>query len=513
MSSASVSRLRRWFPLWLVLAGFVLVAPLLAQDPQPSFENGTHALRRILHDNGFRQALRDWNELDDPARSLVVLLGDPPGRKMEELLQQIPEGLVRFVERGGAVLLATDQPLYAVGKDGEKGPTPGSEAVRELTGCITGNYSVITRANGYHDIPECPILHPLDPGDGPLLFYPPVVGKVQKEALHVATNVPTYLRDVGHQRAGVTRHFLAEFPRRCVYGRLGFLGEDKKPPPFAVSSEYGKGKMLFLADHSVFINAMMLPADLGNIDFAYNAIEWLKAGESTRDRCLFIEEGHIRTLFNIPIREVGLRPYHAQMVMTHNANKRIEEIENGRGFSAMLIDRIGANHYYLALLLGGTLALLGFGGYRLMLSRQRAHPQVPLLDQALAPPMAMLEQRQQALLLDNNLAEYARTLARQTLTPLLPAGVKPTATPPPLLLGRAGWWQRQRLRRTFAWLWRLAFAARPGRVSKRQFRRVLALVQHVQEAASAGRLQISEPTSKKPNPLTRRTRRVHPDPA
>src|SRR5262245_39819948 len=156
MSPAFVSRLRRWLSLWLLLGGLTLVAPPLRAQDTP-FENGTHALRRILHDSGF-QPLQSWTDLDDieaPPRTLLVLLGEPPGRKMEELLEQIPGKLRSFVEQGGAVLLATDQPLFDLGTVRERKATPGTDAVIKLTGCITGFYHVTAEQKNYHDLPDC----------------------------------------------------------------------------------------------------------------------------------------------------------------------------------------------------------------------------------------------------------------------------------------------------------------------------------------------------------------------
>ena len=42
--------------------------------------------------------------------------------------------------------------------------------------------------------------------------------------------------------------------------------------------------MLVLADHSIFINRMILPRDTGNLEFTANCLHWLRGGAmSTAD--------------------------------------------------------------------------------------------------------------------------------------------------------------------------------------------------------------------------------------
>src|SRR5262249_49234461 len=151
-------------------------------------------------------------------------------------------------------------------------------------------------------LPDCIYVEPEDDKNAPRLFVPSTFG--QTKFLGLVTNRPSFLW-VGH---GVPRraHVLARFPRGCWYGgaRGQHLPRDWSPYTVAVSSEHGKGRLLLLADHSIFINEMMQPRDTGNADFAYNAVDWLREGEDgPRDRVLFVTDSRIETKLDIPLRQ------------------------------------------------------------------------------------------------------------------------------------------------------------------------------------------------------------------
>src|SRR5262249_18482707 len=77
--------------------------------------------------------------------------------------------------------------------------------------------------------------------------------------------------------------------------------------PFAVAGKVGKGRLVVLADHSVFIDIMLATKENGNAAFAENCVGWLAEGRQPRDRVLFYEEGTIRTKFDVlPVRDVPI---------------------------------------------------------------------------------------------------------------------------------------------------------------------------------------------------------------
>ena len=69
---------------------------------------------------------------------------------------------------------------------------------------------------------------------------------------------------------------------------------------FAVGGAVEHGRLLVLADQSIFINAMMMPEDNQNVEFAWSCIDFLRdSGDRRREAVLFVEEGTI----NIPLKE------------------------------------------------------------------------------------------------------------------------------------------------------------------------------------------------------------------
>ena len=76
------------------------------------------------------------------------------------------------------------------------------------------------------------------------------------------------------------------------------LRTNPRPGPlrFAVGAQLaGGGRLLVLADHSIFINDMMLQTDNDNIPFAFNVVRWLTdAGNGQRRTdVLFYDDGQI----------------------------------------------------------------------------------------------------------------------------------------------------------------------------------------------------------------------------
>src|SRR5262249_1990470 len=101
--------LRRPCALAALAALLSLAGAAPAQDVEQSiraarqrFNAGTHVFRRCLFQAGF-QPLKDFSALvDNPAASVLIVLGDPAP------LSRVPGGLEKFVRDGGGVLVATD---------------------------------------------------------------------------------------------------------------------------------------------------------------------------------------------------------------------------------------------------------------------------------------------------------------------------------------------------------------------------------------------------------------------
>ena len=400
-------------------------------------------------------ALAGFDDLDErPEDKILIVLGN---------LDVIPATLTSFVRNGGAVLLASDRPL--------REPVARQQLLAVAgVGIGENTLQCIDNKSCYQWLFYCPYAVPLQ-GRGPDLFSDPVTGRARE----VATNVPSYLvkeRPVGDVAP------IATLPDGCFFDgdERRFEGPGRRHRPlFAVAGDFGKGRALVMADHSVFINEMMLPTDNGNFDFTANAIGWLRDGRRTK--VLFVDERGIQTKFEIPLKSINIPPEEAMRMLFANRNEILAAGENvlgrveadgafDRGLMNVL-DRAGMPPGRIVLfalvILTGLFGL--FAVYRISF-RGRFHHDLtaPILATAIdrnLPVAALAEQRHRTLLAGGNLAEPAMHLARQWFARF---GVEAFTGRMPTVEFRAGWWQRQMLSVRLRAVWRVA-AGQWGRVA------------------------------------------------
>jgi hypothetical protein len=442
--------------------------PQAAAQAPPPFGQGTHAFRRILHDLD-KEPLRNARELDqDPTHSLLIVLGDT------DLRAQLPGGLEDYVNRGGAALVATDRHWRWRTDDG---------GVAEVVGEKVKNADV---QMVYRGIVDCPYVKGYPQKESPL--FRTFGAKSLLPGLHrVATNRPSYLRPT--ELPGDMK-YMARFVEGCDYGNWMVRGQQF----FAAGGGVGQGRLLVLADHSVFINDMMLQEDTDNIDFAYNCIDWLTEGAEERKRVLFLEEGEVRTDFNIPLKmeEPRLPPLDALVPLM---DEKIQELEQKDAFNKLVQDFVPYRSLLTGLVLALTALLAGNGLYLLARSRHRIDLGAPLLDTMLRRPAAartLMEQRHRALLYKGNLWEPARAAVRQSFEAVSGRGAQ-GGSPEPRIHAAGGWWRRRRLERLVRRLWGLAYGEKPVPVSARDFTRLAAELDEVQAALAAGTLRLEFP--------------------
>jgi hypothetical protein len=447
----------------------------LVPPPQPErhpFLDGTHAFRRILYDVS-RKKLKPLGEkeLIEPNQTLVVVLGDPsPLLALNKRLG----GLRSFVERGGALLVATDQQSPPVLQDAFGVQVNGTHITMPKGGPDT-----------YRDMPECLYISS-QPGARPPLFEPTLNAARNDPAKKVASNLPSYLE------VGFKPSFLPV---------LGFLppATDGRGPlhlwNFAAGDAVGSGRVLIMADQDVFINEMMLQKDNGNIDFAYRCADWLLArsdGGGKRKQILYYEDGTIQTDFDIPLKQLPIPPLPPPDTLMGMLDEMLPAMEQ-EGFFAQLEEDDVANGaveslavavpiwagtrpewklWTLAAILGsvvlGLYAFVRMGTFRHR--PETAGLTLAELVRNQAPAGAVMAQRQEELLRDGNLWEAARDLARNLF---VSTGISPDAGPvPPAIEVRGSWWRRWWVRLRWRQLWRLARSARPVRVSPQGFARL-----------------------------------------
>jgi hypothetical protein len=466
-----------------------------APQPGSQFLEGTHAFRRIIYDTGGKKeltALHGVGEVLNYTQTLIVVLGDPS--PLAELDGQFPGGLRGFVEGGGALLVATDHEELRVLRDAFSVTVTG-----ELLNVDGGGERC------FRGKPECPYIDPL-PGASPPLFEPALPASRNLPARRLATNLPSNLLAIGP--IGRRLPVLATLP--AVPPRFGIINSWT----FAVGGEVGLGRALVMADHSVFINEMMLQRDNGNIDFAYRCAEWLlgrPAGQrGRRTQVLYYDDGTAQTKFDIPLKDLPPPPLPPPDTLMGLLDETLHKMEEEGTFVRMEEDNLhnqfmddvmdglplwkGARSEWKFWTLAVIVASVSLGLYgfvRLGAFRHRpeltASPLAALLQQQ-APAGAAMAERQAALLRDGNLWEAARELARHLF---VSAGASPDeGREPPAIAVSGGWWRRRQAGRHWQQLWQLARSARPVRVSPWGFTRLAARVRALQVALADGTVRI-----------------------
>jgi hypothetical protein len=496
--------------LLLLLLALLPAAPVRAQDAdEAEFRMGTEAFRFILNRAGFKP-LSSWNELgENPGRSLLVLDGYPRDRWHRSLLRRIPGGLRRFLERGGAVLIATDSTLdsralievcgYAVSGERVMGRSPWGETRLQETDL-------------YHRLSEFLIVKPLGQ-DGPPLFSASLPGRGQ-QSISLATYLPSYLVHQDDPAVEAKVSVLARLPGVCWgKGGGGFAPGPRVPAPFAVSCELGEGRLLLLADPDAFSNLMMRPLDTDNVEFVNNAVYWLKGGlDGKRDRILFVEDGAINTQIKVRLRARTMSLAEVQALLIEQGDHILQQIEDeaarddtinkatlaalNEGPGRDLFGRFSADNVHLLLVLLAGLGLAVYGLSRLRRASHKIDPQTPLFAAAAArqaPSASVLQQRQRSALQDDNLGDYAHLLAREWLEAVpewRPALERGAASEPPAVTFRGGWWQQRSLRKLLREVWRLAQGQTPERMTRWEFRRLLAKLDRLRLALDLGYLSL-----------------------
>jgi hypothetical protein len=256
-----------------------------------------------------------------------------------------------------------------------------------------------------------------------------------------------------------------------------------------------------IADHSIYINEMMLPADNHNVEFTTNCVTWLIGDGKQRTKVLFVENGQVRDNFDIPLKYETLPLDKAIALFVGAGNRKLEQFNErlvepeGQAAADTFLQqwlenrKVPMEMFGEVLVIALTLTLMLFGCYRVgVQGRYRIDQSVPLLTRVLeleVPPRPLMEQRQEAQLQSGNLWEAARDQARQCFA----AQAVSTGAAPEVRV-RGNWWRRWRQRRRVQRLWRLAFSSRPLRVSPRRFKWLLAEIEQLKTELRDGTVRV-----------------------
>jgi hypothetical protein len=497
--------------------------------------------------------VRTFAELHlEPGKSVLIVLGNPNCLTNGYL----PEGLRHFIEQGGAVMIATDKATK-----GEAAENLIDVARVTVTGetleCVSPDTSQ------FYQTPYCPFVKsmassaPLGGSANVMGTLAELIGVGQRPALfrnphpdqpdlRVATNAPSRLEVQGWlPRTGLYQlarlpacrdenPFVNQMPRmspppssrqpnfpQIRTGRGGRSGR-YEAPLFAVGGNLGKGRILVLADHSIFINRMILPRDTGNLEFTANCLHWLRGGVSSmseamkvmnnsphgtqaltgeRDKLLFWDDGEVRTNFEVPLKSVPITPpWGAEPAIVAVIDQALARAESQNAFNRDLLEGLGDEGWTMGRLGRSALYLLTFAFLLLLVyrvvwrERYRIDLGVPRLARVVAqhePKSSLLEQRRWAMLRAGNVWETAHQSARLCFQS---AGIPLTGTSPPKILTEGGWWRRWRVARRVGRLWELARGTSPARIPPAALKRWLRDLDELQTALTKGtiRFQISD---------------------
>ncbi len=464
---------------WLWLVGVLALALLPGADqargqgaaePRAAVPlEGSEAFRALLS----QRHLKPVREIDDlrsldPAETILIVFGD---LKPLDKVRSATRGLVRFQNRGGAILIASDRP-------------DPSWQLRELKVRVAGQ-TVRQRADiSFLGLRDCPLItHGIHSGH-PLF---------RDIALGIATNKPSYLEMLDSDLLVLATHSDLDlgFPLLNLdlrqppsSHRIGRPGE----PPFIAGSSSDSGpdqRVVVIAGHGVFMNEM-LANNQDNFYFARNCVDWLTEG-GRRKHVLFLEERRVLTRFDLNLSQ----PLPVFNPTEDTINALLVGMEE-EGFFEKLLDRYVGRRLPLQLLLVGlTIFLILRGLMRLTGAHFRREARAPLAEawvEAKQTRRPIHAQRREIMLIHGNLLEGARDLARHWFDTHV-AG-EPPPEQPPRVVAPAGWWQRRRWQRRLDRLWELAYGTPLVGLNLREFEALLRETRRLSRELAAGRLRL-----------------------
>lgn len=230
---------------------------------------GFHLFQLLLEHKG----LRSVTEFDDavrgePVETVLVLAGD-----LDWMLSSEWSQVFRFIERGGAVLVASDRGVYASG-------------LFRLNG---GPLSVNDEANAYQGFRDCPILDKVTVSHSLTQNVSQIIanrsGWITRAASPLGSwNAIARLSDfAATDESGTDR----EFSGAPIIAEL--VTDNRLP-----------GRLLLAADHSLFLNGMLWHGS--NAMFAINTVDWLC--QDGRRRTLYFSVDGAPSRSGIPIPQI-----------------------------------------------------------------------------------------------------------------------------------------------------------------------------------------------------------------
>ncbi len=402
--------------LTLALIGlFLAPATGFAQQPMEQPANpgppltvkgeGTEVFRALLNLANIKPVTE--RELFNPLQFdniILIVLGspNPPGNSRISPLHHLSPASAR-----GGVLIATDSLLQVESTKGHRLEISGDRVE-----CLNAN-AIHLQESG------CPYVVPLiDTSNKP-------TSQLFQGLNRIAANSSSYITVDGW--GGDCQLPLAIFPRNCTYGAF------KRPLPrtayFAVGGEGPEVdgnphpyRFLMVADHSIFINQMLLEPGTENLELASRMIEYLQ-GPNKRNRCIFYENGQLIDHFDdlgrefarqnqLPIPQINMGAMQEWLVTQGNRlldSVQQDDVMNRAVTRGVGVPAIARFFLILAAILACWFVLRRTWGTR----KPTDTPPPPAVAGAPSGPPGVFERRQKELLRRNNVYEPVRDLVRE----------------------------------------------------------------------------------------------------
>jgi len=411
-------RLLGWFPALATAAllsapGIAAGQPAPAKPPLEIRGDGTELFRGLLDHAGIKPlTAQDYSTLKRFDDVILISLGN---QRLAPDPQQL-RPLARFTQfaASGSVLIASDSPVQVIlDKDTD------SERSFDITGA-----RVECRVNGsFLREPTCPLVVPVRRnGEASIL-------QIFAGLTRVATNSPSYIQAA--RWGGPIRFPLARFPdKSSSQGQALSLGDDsyfavggEGPVRGETSNDY---RFLMLADHSIFINQMLLEEKTDNLELTYRIIEFLQGPGKQRKRCAFFYDGQMIDHFddlrqayakqNAPsLPQVNL--WAMQEKLTDLGNAIIDRLQINNAHNNMILGSSNQDRALTVIarffLILATVAACFFLVRRLWRTRKPTDtPPPPSVAAASTGPPGVFDRRQKELLRRDNVLEPVRDLVR-----------------------------------------------------------------------------------------------------
>lgn len=439
---------------------------------------GMEIFRYALH----KKDITPLSGLDDidPAKTMIILMGEESVRRFANDAK-----VLAAVRNGASLLIASN------GGDEEHLREYGVQLLKDRVEADEEHSYERKKRNPFVQ----PILQPsADPKTAEFIFQE--LGSSGSSAL--ATNNPTVLRIIGRER-NVPLQALARYPESA---RFSSDRQQLNPQRdlFAVAGHFpysrgqhpNPGRFMILADHSIFENIMVWQQNNANRFFMLDCREWLQ-GNEMKSMCLFVEDGKVRTQFDLraPEKPLDLWKFLAMMrhIVNKGGNQLIEETQQQNVYNRVLFEYFGLTPHSVlrSLLIGISVFALLVGFVALVRVRMRADPARALITPQLAaliPRHGTLKQRFDGQLDSNNVYEPVRDLIREFMTGM---DAEPdSGGRPPQILIEDGYQGPSALRRRIMRLWTIGFGAEPVKVPPSQWSKLYEDLQGVLQDADEG---------------------------